>query len=219
MERDTSVLLVVGGGPVGLSLAVGLAQRGHRVQLVDAGPDPRTSDKPMPARSTALMPLSLETLEAMGVWARVADRSAPLDKLRLIDDQADRWTKPVIETFSADEVAETPFGFNIINTDLIHALLEAAEETEGLSLRFGARVADWRPGEIVLEGGETLTGALVFDASGRKSPIPAAAGISIKDYQPNQAALVCQVEHSLDHGNISTEFQRREGPLTTVPLP
>ena len=212
-------MLVVGGGPVGLSLAVGLAQRGHQVQLVDAGLDPRTSDKPMPARSTALMPLSLETLEAMGVWARVADRSAPLDKLRLIDDQADRWTKPVIETFSADEVAETPFGFNIITPDLIHALLEAAEETEGLSLRFGARVANWRPGEIVLEGGETLTGALVFDASGRKSPIPAAAGISIKDYQPNQAALVCQVEHSLDHRNISTEFQRREGPLTTVPLP
>ncbi len=52
--------------------------------------------------------------------------SQPLDKLRLIDDQADRWTNPVIEVFSADEITDTPFGSNIINTDLTAALLDLA---------------------------------------------------------------------------------------------
>ena len=127
METAGSKLLVIGAGPVGLSLAVGLAKRGHGVRLLDAGPDLRTAKTPAPARSTALMPLSLETLSELGVLDRVKHLSAPLDKLRLIDDQADRWTNPVIEVFSADEVTDTPFGYNIINTDLSRALLEAAE--------------------------------------------------------------------------------------------
>ena len=219
METSSSELLVIGGGPVGLSLALGLAQRGHGVKLLDAGPDPRQLKTPPPARSTALMPLSLETLTDLGAWPRVAHMSQPLDKLRLIDDQADRWTNPVIEVFSADEITDTPFGSNIINTDLTAALLDLADDTDGLSLHYDSAVESWKPGEVTLADGVVMTGDLIFDCAGRHSPVPAQAGIAIKDHHPNQIALVCQIEHSIDHDNISTEFQRREGPLTTVPLP
>lgn len=219
METHTSEIIVIGGGPVGLSLALGLAQAGHGVRLVDAGPDPRTATTQPPARSTALMPLSLETLTRLGVWQRVEHLSAPLDKLRLIDDQADRWTNPVIEVFSADEITDTPFGYNIINTDLTAALLDMAESIDGLSLFYGSAVESWRPGCITLADGVELEAELILDCAGRHSPVPEQAGISIRDHQPNQIALVCQIEHSMEHENISTEFQRREGPLTTVPLP
>ena len=219
METAGSKLLVIGAGPVGLSLAVGLAKRGHGVRLLDAGPDLRMAKTPAPARSTALMPLSLETLGELGVWDRVKHLSAPLDKLRLIDDQADRWTNPVIEVFSADEVTDTPFGYNIINTDLSRALLEAAEACPNLRLHFDSAVQSWKPGEVTLADGVTFQADLVFDCAGRHSPVPEQAQIRIKDHRPNQVALVCQIDHSIDHDNISTEFQRREGPLTTVPLP
>lgn len=219
METVGSNLLVVGGGPVGLSLALGLAQRGHGVRLIDAGLDPRTAQKPPPARSTALMPLSLETLTGLGVWPEVSHLSAPLNKLRLIDDQADRWTNPVIEVFSADEITDTPFGYNIINTDLTAALLKAADATDALTVHYESKVESWRPGEVVLTDGMTFQADLIFDCAGRHSPIPEQAGISIRDHQPNQVALVCQIDHDIDHETISTEFQRREGPLTTVPLP
>ena len=219
METAGSKLLVIGAGPVGLSLAVGLAKRGHGVRLLDAGPDLRTAKTPAPARSTALMPLSLETLGELGVWDRVKHLSAPLDKLRLIDDQADRWTNPVIEVFSADEVTDTPFGYNIINTDLSRALLEAAEACPNLRLHFDSAVQSWKPGEVTLADGVTFQADLIFDCAGRHSPVPEQAHIRIKDHRPNQVALVCQIDHSIDHDNISTEFQRREGPLTTVPLP
>ena len=66
MEIHSSEISVIGAGPVGLTLALGLAQRGHTVRLVDAGPDPRRAAKPLPARSTALMPLSLELLTTIG---------------------------------------------------------------------------------------------------------------------------------------------------------
>jgi 2-octaprenyl-6-methoxyphenol hydroxylase len=142
-----------------------------------------------------------------------------LHQLRLIDDQADRWTRPVIEVFRAEEVADTPFGHNVINADLVQALLDEAEGEANLSLTFDAPVAHWSEGQITLRDGVTLTADLILDAAGRKSPIPALAGIKMDDHRPDQTALVCQIEHSLDHEHISTEFQRREGPLTTVPMP
>lgn len=219
MESHSSRVIVVGGGPVGLTTALGLAQRGISVHLVDAGPDPRTPGLSPPARSTALMPLSQETLGKIGVWDRVQDKGAPLHQLRLIDDQAERWTKPVVEVFRAEEVADTPFGHNIINADLVEALLDVAKGEENLQLTFDSPVEHWTPGTITLADGVTLDADLIIDAAGRKSPIPALAGIKIDDHRPNQIALVCQIEHSLDHEDISTEFQRREGPLTTVPMP
>ena len=118
MESQTPKIIVIGAGPVGLSLGLGLAQNGFRVQVVEAGSDPRTRTGPRPARSTALMPLSQETLARLGVWERVADKGAPLHKLRLIDDQADRWTNPVIEVFSAEEITSTPFGHNVVNAKI-----------------------------------------------------------------------------------------------------
>ena len=221
MESQTPKIIVIGAGPVGLSLGLGLAQNGFRVQVVEAGPNPRTREGPRPARSTALMPLSQETLARLGVWERVADKGAPLHKLRLIDDQADRWTKPVIEVFSAEEITSTPFGHNVVNADLVDALLErAAERGEAaLELLFDAPVTGWAPGQVTLGDGVVLEADLILDAAGRSSPVPELAGIGLQDYRPDQIALVCQIEHNIDHEGISTEFHRREGPLTTVPMP
>ena len=221
MESQTPKIIVIGAGPVGLSLGLGLAQNGFRVQVVEAGSDPRKRAGPRPARSTALMPLSQETLARLGVWERVADKGAPLHKLRLIDDQADRWTNPVIEVFSAEEITSTPFGHNVVNADLVDALLERAAEwgEAALELLFDAPVTGWAPGQVTLGDGVVLEADLILDAAGRRSPVPELAGISLQDYRPDQIALVCQIEHSIDHEGISTEFHRREGPLTTVPMP
>ena len=77
----------------------------------------------------------------------------------------------------------------------------------------------WAPGQVTLGDGVVLEADLILDAAGRRSPVPALAGITMQDYRPDQIALVCQIEHSIDHAGISTEFHRREGPLTTVPMP
>ena len=219
MESQLPKIIVIGAGPVGLSLGLGLAQNGFRVQVVEAGSDPRKRAGPRPARSTALMPLSQETLARLGVWERVADKGAPLHKLRLIDDQADRWTNPVIEVFSAEELTSTPFGHNVVNADLVDALLERAAEwgEAAVELLFDAPVTGWAPGQVTLGDG------VVLEADDprrcRAALDPALAGIGLQDYRPDRVALVCQIEHSIDHEGISTEFHRREGPLTTVPMP
>ena len=170
MESQLPKIIVIGAGPVGLSLGLGLAQNGFRVQVVEAGSDPRKRAGPRPARSTALMPLSQETLARLGVWERVSDKGAPLHKLRLIDDQADRWTNPVIEVFSAEEITSTPFGHNVVNADLVDALFERAAEwgEAAVELLFDAPVTGWAPGQVTLGDGVVLEADLILDAAGRR---------------------------------------------------
>ncbi len=48
MESQTPKIIVIGAGPVGLSLGLGLVQNGFRVQLVEAGPDPAARKGPDP---------------------------------------------------------------------------------------------------------------------------------------------------------------------------
>ena len=97
------------------------------MQLVEAGPTPAVR-QPATGPVNGADAAQSGTLARLGVWERVADKGAPLHQLRLIDDQADRWINPVIEVLSAEEITDTPFGHNVVNADLVDALLERAAE-------------------------------------------------------------------------------------------
>ena len=56
-------------------------------------------------------------------------------------------------------------------------------------------------------------------ADGRGSLARAGAGIGVRTWSYPQAAVAGVVRHGRAHGNATTEFHRRTGPLTMVPLP
>ena len=67
--------------------------------------------------------------------------------------------------------------------------------------------------------GEELRAKLVAAADGRRSICRAAAGIATTTWDYDQAAIATRFEHSRPHDGISTEFHRKSGPFTVVPLP
>ena len=80
-------VLIVGAGPVGLTLAIDLARRGVAVRVIDARPTP----SPL-SRATEVQPRSLEIFEALGRDCyHHADRIIALyetNRLRQIKDGA-----------------------------------------------------------------------------------------------------------------------------------
>ncbi len=68
-------------------------------------------------------------------------------------------------------------------------------------------------------GARLIYAKLVAGADGRRSIARKAARIAPYGWDYDQAAVVCSFAHSRAHENVSTEFHRRNGPLTTVPLP
>ncbi len=206
--------MVGGAGPAGLAAACLLAQAGVETTVV-APPghnDPRT---------VALMAPSLKLLESIDLWKdKFRDQCAPLQQLHIRDDTGNLVSAPDVR-FSASEANLDAFGWNIPVAHLITALREKATS-------FGVRFVDDAIADVRIDdnsiraqtrSGAEIEAGFAVAADGRTSRFRQAAGIAVTEWSFEQAALVTRFAHSRDHEGVSTEWHKRGGPFTTVPLP
>jgi 2-octaprenyl-6-methoxyphenol hydroxylase len=213
MQRSVEVI-VIGGGPAGLTAAIALARTGMETGLIGGLP-------PADNRTTALLASSVTALETLGAWPRCQANAAPLETLRIVDDTHRLWRAPEVH-FSAQEIGLDAFGWNVENRHLVTALLAQAMEVPTLTIISGQATAiDIREEtvEVRVEGRDAVRGSLLIGADGRNSATRAAAGIRTTTRVSRQTALTFNLSHTRAHQNTSTEFHTEQGPFTLVPLP
>ena len=213
-------IVIAGGGLAGLSLALALKRAlADGIDVVMCDPalkrDPH-GDK----RSYAIAAAARRMLEALGIWAEVADRAQPILDMVITDSRLQDPVRPTFLTFAGEVDGNEPFAHMITAGDLTAALLDSCREA-GVDLRaegvkgFAVHGAHT---EVALANGDSLPAALLVAADGARSRLREQAGIGWISWPYRQSGIVATIAHERDHEGRAIEHFLPSGPFAILPL-
>ena len=217
-------VVVSGGGVAGLATAAAFGATGLSVLCVDPAP-PVTDEAGAGAdlRTTAFLQPSVDLLDRIGLWDRLAPHAAPLQVMRIVDAGGAEPRARLTRDFNASEISDRPFGWNLPNWLLRREMTAHLAALDNVDFRPGTGTAGLVARDdaalVDLSDGARLRARLVVAADGRNSPVRQALGIGVRTLRYGQKALAFAVTHEIPHRNVSTEIHRWGGPFTLVPLP
>ena len=205
-------LVIVGAGPVGATLALGVAGAGLDIAILDA----RAAGTALRGeRTLALSHGARLVLERLGIWPALAADAAAVTPITSIDiSQAGGFGVTVLD--AADQCLPA-LGY-VVSYRALQAALDAALARHAVTVRFEASVATvgGTPAyaAVTLTNGEVLTARLAAVADGSGATV---AGIAREHRAYGQVALIAKVETAPpQHGRAYERFTAR-GPLALLP--
>ncbi len=208
---------IVGGGLVGLTLAIALDRAGLSVALVDADEPAKLARDAFDGRAAAIATGSARVLQGLGLWPLIAPHAEPIRDIRVSDGDSSLFLH-----YDHRELGSDPFGYIVENRFTRRALYAALRNT-AVDLRAPARATatatDATQATLTLDDGSRIEARLVVACDGRPSPLRKGAGIRALRWDYAQAAIVCAIRHELPHAGIAHERFLPSGPFAMLPLP
>lgn len=222
-------VIIVGGGMVGLSLALMLAKSNIAVKLLEAVKYPNYDDENVApyhssfdARNTALSRRSVQIYQKLGLWDALQQHATPILQVHITEQGSFGKARLVAE----QEKVES-FGQVIENAWLGRVLLTQVRQQPLIELIDGVQVTSltqdddavhieaMRNGEYI----HSLRSKLVIAADGRDSFCRQAIGVGVDEHDYDQVAIVTTVQTSKPHQHVGFERFSALGPLALLPLP
>jgi 2-octaprenyl-6-methoxyphenol hydroxylase len=209
-------LVILGGGLVGMTLALAAAKRGFTSHVVDRADPAELTAEGADGRASAISTASWNLFGNIGLAERLEPLGCPIDAIAVTDGM-----KPGRIDFKP-EPDEGSLGRMFANRDLRLALFEAARTEPAIAWHSSAEVVSRERGEhrvaVTLGDGRVLAGSLMVAAEGRGSPTREEAGIAVARWQYGHRAIVTALAHERPHQNIAWEIFYPAGPFALLPL-
>ncbi|MDO3432738.1 ubiquinone biosynthesis hydroxylase [Rhizobium sp. CBN3] len=213
-------MLVVGGGYVGLSVAVAVKQAAPHlnVTVVEAAPEHAWKND---TRASAVIAAAAKMLEIFGIWTEIEPEAQPITKMIVTDSRASDPVRPVFLTFDGEVAEGRPFAHMIPNVAMVGALRGACERL-GIDIRHGLSATELKTHDshagVTLSDGSTLESRLVVACDGVRSRLRDLAGIRTVTWDYGQSGIVATVEHERPHDGCAEEHFLPAGPFAILPL-
>ena len=221
-------VIIVGGGMVGLSLALMLAKANIAVKLLEAIKYPNYDDvnlapyhSSFDARNSALSRRSVQIYQELGLWHALQAHATPILEVHITEQGSFGKAR-----LKAEQEKVESFGQVIENAWLGRVLLTEVRKQPLIELIDGVQVTSLTQDsdQALIEAirGEehlSLQAKLVIAADGRDSFCRKALGVGASEHDYDQVAIVTTVQTSKPHNHVGFERFSHLGPLALLPLP
>jgi 2-octaprenyl-6-methoxyphenol hydroxylase len=210
MQTD---ILILGGGLVGLTLALALDAHGISCTIVDPADPAMQQAAGFDGRASAIASAPWKMLETIGLSDALTPHGCPIKRIEVRDG------------LQHDCLDFTPegeaLGIMVENRVLRQTLYAAALKSSYITLAYQATADVTRDAAGVtatVADGRSIKARLLVVAEGRNSPTRAAAGLNVATWQYNHRAIIAAITHSLPHENVAHEIFYPAGPFALLPM-
>ena len=218
MDAD---IIIVGGGPAGLSLAKSLSGRQLQIVLIEQQALAQLEAPGFDGREIALTQHSAALMKELGLWDLIAPQAiAPLRDAKVMDGPA------LFSMVIGHELGSRPeLGWLVSNHLIRQAAFQAVQQAiqahQDITLITGEKVtevrADADDAGVTLGDGRTLRARLVIAADSRFSTTRRAMGISAQMHDFGKNMLVCCMTHDKPHDfAVAQRVSQRLGGMRLV---
>ena len=209
-------LVILGGGLVGMTLALAAARAGITSHVVDRADPADLTAEGADGRASAISTASWNLFGNIGLTNALESLGCPIDSIAVTDGM-----KPGRIDFRP-KPEEGSLGRMFANRDLRLALFDAARKESAIAWHTKTEVIERERGphavSVTLGDGRVLTGSLLIAAEGRQSPTRQEAGFSLAKWDYSHRAIVTGLFHEKPHGSVAWEIFYPDGPFALLPL-
>jgi len=217
MKINKTDLIIIGGGMVGLSLAIAVAQSGVNITVVEKDDLDLQLKPEFDGRVSAISLGSERVLNAIGVWQYMLPEAEAILDIRVVDDYSTSHVH-----YNYHDTGSEPMGHMVENRHTRIALLKRAAELPTINLITKTEVSnferDAHNSTITLSNGSIWQAPLLVAADGRRSKMRDLVGIKTIERGYKQHAIVCTIEHELPHQGLALQRFLPAGPFAALPM-
>ena len=209
-------LVILGGGLVGMTLALAAARHGMTSHVIDKAKPEELTAEGFDGRASAISTASWNLLTNIGLKDRLDPLGCPISAIAVTDGM-----KPGRIDFKPGP-GDGTLGRMYANRDIRLALFDAARAEPAINWASGVEPVERERGEhgvaVTLSDGRVLSGSLLIGAEGRQSPTRKEAGLSSATWDYSHRAFVTAITHEKPHDGVAWENFFPAGPLAMLPL-
>ncbi|MBS0253996.1 MAG: UbiH/UbiF/VisC/COQ6 family ubiquinone biosynthesis hydroxylase [Proteobacteria bacterium] len=209
-------VVILGGGLVGMTLALALARQGISAHVIEREQPADLTAEGVDGRASAISSASWNLFCNIGLGPRLEPLGCPIEAIAVTDGM-----KPGrIDFKPAPE--DGSLGRMFANRDIRLALYAAAAEQPLIAWHTGAEAVQRERGAhgvaVTLGDGRVLEGSLLIGAEGRRSPSRDEEGIALAAWDYRHRAMVTALAHEKPHQGTAWEIFYSAGPFALLPL-